>query len=263
MVTVLSSLTSLDYLQLGFLSPRSFPDRASRRPLPSTRSVLPVLTTFVFKGIGEYLERLVAGIDAPKLGRLGITFLDDVIFESSKLIQLISRPPKSSALKKADINIYYYAASINLSPQTSRDGVDVKLEILTDGLEWQLSFLERVCISCLPVLSMLEDLYFYEDLRPDWKDNFDNGLWLELLRLFSAMKNLYLSENVASRVAPALQELVEGRTTEVLPTVLPTLQNIFVRGLGSSGPVQEGIERFVTARQVAGLPIAISRWDMY
>ena len=46
MVTALSVLTSLEELTLRFQSPRSCPDRASRRPPPSTRSVLPVLTRF-------------------------------------------------------------------------------------------------------------------------------------------------------------------------------------------------------------------------
>jgi hypothetical protein len=94
----------------------------------------------------------------------------------------------------------------------------------------------------------------------DWKDDIDNELWVAPLRPFSAVKNLYLSEKVASRVALALQVFVEDGTTEVLPTVLPTLQNIFVKGLESSGPVQEGIGQFVAARQVAGHPIAVSRW---
>ena len=262
MVTALSSLTSLDYFELGFLSPESFPDRASRCPPWSTRSVLPVLTSFYFKGVGEYLEVLVAGIDAPKLSRLEITFFDDIIFETSKLIQFISRAPKLNALKKACINVFSYPASINLSSKTFRDGADVRLEISFKEFESQLSSLERVCTSCLPPLPTLEDLYFYDDLRPDLNDNIDNEpqLWVELLRPFSAVKNLYLSENVASCVAPALQELVEGRTTEVPPTVLPNLENIFVGGLQ---PVQEGIGQFVAARQAAGHPTAFSNWTDY
>ena len=103
---------------------------------------------------------------------------------------------------------------------------------------------------------MLSDL----DPQADWKDNVDNEAWVGVLRPFSAVKNLYLSEKVASLVAPALQELVGGRAIEVPPTVLPTVRNIFVDGLESSGPVQEGIGQFVAARQVAGHPIALSRW---
>jgi hypothetical protein len=74
------------------------------------------------------------------------------------------------------------------------------------------------------------------------------------------VKNLYLAKKAVSHVALALQELVEGRMAEVLPTVLPTLQNIFLGGPRSSGPVQEGIGQFVAARKVAGRPVVVSRW---
>jgi hypothetical protein len=104
----------------------------------------------------------------------------------------------------------------------------------------------------------LEDLYIYEGTYspPDWKDDIENGLWLQLLLPFTAVKNLYLSEEIALRIGPALQELAEGRTTGVLPA----LQNIFLDGLEPSGPVQEGIGKFVAARQVASRPIAVSSW---
>jgi hypothetical protein len=105
---------------------------------------------------------------------------------------------------------------------------------------------------------MLEDLYIYDypRLQQDWKDDIENGLWLEPLHPFTAVKNLYLSKHIARRIGPALQELAEGRTMEVLPA----LQNIFFEGLESSGPVQEGIAKFVAARQVACCPIAVSSW---
>ena len=104
---------------------------------------------------------------------------------------------------------------------------------------------------------MLEDLYIHDHPYdpPDWKDDIENGLWLQLLHPFTAVKNLYLSEQIALRIGPALQELAEGRTTEVLPA----LQIIFLEGLESSGPVQEGIGKFVAARQVASRPIEIGR----
>jgi hypothetical protein len=81
--------------------------------------------------------------------------------------------------------------------------------------------------------------------------------WLELLHLFRAVKNLYLSEEFALRIVPALQELVGSRATEVLPT----LQNIFLEKLEPSGPVQEGIRQFAATRQVTSDPIAVSLWD--
>jgi hypothetical protein len=43
MVTCLSAATSLEFLDLRFQSPRSRPDRASRRPPPLIRTILPAL----------------------------------------------------------------------------------------------------------------------------------------------------------------------------------------------------------------------------
>ena len=133
------------------------------------------------------------------------------------------------------------------------------MKILCRGLGWQVSSLEQVCTSALPPLSMPEDLYIYKCIywQLDPKDNVENRLWLELLHPFAALKNLYLSEESALRIAPALQELSEGtRTMEVLFC----LQNIFSEGLESSGSVNEGIGQFVAARQVVSHPIAVSRW---
>ena len=257
MVTCLYSLTSLSSFSLGFASPRSCPDQASRRPPSSTRSVLSVLTFFDFKGVTEYLEDLVAHIDAPRLNKLHITFVNDTVFDTQQLMQFISRTPMSREFKKAHITLWDDVASLDVSSQTSGDQ-EVLVKILCRGLEWQVSSLEQVCTSCLPPLSMLETVYIYNHpySQPYWKDDIENGLWLQLLHSFAAVKNLYLSEQFARRIGPALQELTEGRTTEVLPA----LQKIFLEGLESLGPVQEGIAKFVAARQVASRTIEVSSW---
>jgi hypothetical protein len=257
MVTALSLLPCLKYLRLRFQSPRSFPDRASQRPPPSTHSILPVLEYFWFKGVTEYLEDLVARIDAPRLNKLRITFFDDIVSNTPQCIQFISRTPMSRALEKAYIILRNRDASLHFSSQTSGNG-ELSVTILCQELGGQISSLDQVCTSFLPPLSMLEDLYIYEApySPPDWKDDHRERLWLVLLRPFTAIQNLYLSEQFATRIGPALQALVEGRTMEMLPA----LQNIFLDGLESSGPDQEGIAKFVAARQVASRPIAVSSW---
>ena len=258
-VTALSALTSLENLSLGFQSPRSCPDQASRRPPPSTRSVLPILEYFRFTGVTEYLEDLVARIDAPRLNTLEIAFFNDIAFDTPQFIQFILRTAMSRALEKARIILQNPGASLHFSPQTSDDRkINVKIQVLCQGLEWQVSSLDQVCTSCLPPLAMVEDLYIYvhSNWPPNWKDEIENGQWLEPLHPFTAVKNLYLSEEMALPIGSALQELTDGSTTEVLPN----LQNIFLEGLESSGPVQEGIAKFVAVRQVASRPIAVSGW---
>jgi hypothetical protein len=115
--------------------------------------------------------------------------------------------------------------------------------------------MEQICTLCLPPFSKLEDIYIYEieHSQPDRQDNIENTLWLELLRPFASAKNLYLSKEFVPRIGPALQELVEGRAT----VVLPALQNIFLEGLQPS----EGIQKFVAAREVTDHPVVVSHWD--
>ena len=74
MVTCLSMLTGLKTVTITFKSP-PLRSELNRCPLPQTRTPLPVLTKLQFEGVAEYLEYLVAQIDAPLLDRLEILFL--------------------------------------------------------------------------------------------------------------------------------------------------------------------------------------------
>ena len=255
-VTALSALTSLQILWLEFQSPRSHPDQASRLPPPPTRPVLPTLTAISFKGVCEYLDDLVARIDAPQLNRLYITFFNDIIFDAPHFIQFISRTPLKP-LEIAHVVFGYHAARVSFSQTFGYGSLEVR--ITCRELDWQVSSLEQVCTSCLPPLSRTEDLYIHSDpySHPHWQDNIENSLWLELLHPFTALKSLHLSKEFVPRIAPALQELVGNRTTEVLPT----LQIILLEELKPSEPVQEGIEKFVAARQLSGHSIAVSLWE--
>jgi hypothetical protein len=55
---------------------------------------------------------------------------------------------------------------------------------------------------------------------------------------------------------PALQQLTEGRTVEVLPAV----HSLFFEGLEPPGPVPEGIKLFAAARQLSDHPVAVQSW---
>jgi hypothetical protein len=252
MATALSVLTSLEELLLQI---RYSPHQASRRPPRSTRSVLPVLEYFQFTGATRYLEDLAARIDSPRLTALDMHFFGEIVFHTRQLIQFINRTPMS-ALEEANITFHDVFVEFNFLSRTSCYG-RLDVEIYHRGLDRQLSSVAQVCTSCLPPLSILQDLYIYEQMHRDREDDIENGLWLQLLHPFTAVKNLYLTEKVALRIGSALQELAEGRMTEVLPA----LQNFFLGGLESWEPVQEGIAKFVAARQVASRPIAVSRWD--
>jgi hypothetical protein len=257
-VTALSTLTSLEALSLEFQSPRSHPNLASRRTPLMTRTVLPVLRQFFFKGVCEYLDDLVARIDAPRLNYLKITFFNDIIFDAPQLIQFISRAPTLKGLDNARVGFEDCVVGVTFTSQTSGHGL-LQVEISCRELDWQVSSL---CALRLPPHSTSEDFYLYL-YQPSFsaphgqEDNIENTVWLELLRPFTTVKNLHLSKEFAPDIMAALQELVEGRTAEVLPA----LQNIFLEELLPSGPVQEGIGKFVAARQLSGHSVTVSLWE--
>jgi hypothetical protein len=203
------------------------------------------------------LDDLVARIDAP-ICSLNITFFDQIVFDLPQFVEFIGRTPTLNTPVKAHINLWNDdVINVNFSSQTISGSRGLRVGILGINLSRQLSSLAQVCTSFMPLLSSLEDLYIYEHWRLHEKGLVEKKLWLELLHPFAAVENLYISEEFVPCVVSALQELVGGRTTEVLPT----LQNIFFEGPQPSGHVQKGIEQFVAARQVAGHPIAVPLWD--
>ena len=144
------------------------------------------------------------------------------------------------ALEKARVTFEDDAATANLSLQISGKDEELEVRIPCRELDWQILSVEQVCTSYLPPLPILEDLYIYENThwRQHSQGNIESTLWLELLHPFTSVKNLYLSEYIMRRIVPALQELVGGRTTEVLPTP----RKIFLEEVQQSGPVQEDIQ---------------------
>ncbi len=258
MVTCLSVLTSLENLSLRFKSPQSCPQE-TRRPPPPTRSILPFLRDFCFQGTHEYLEDLVAGIDAPRCNRFSTSFFNDIDFDTPQLMQFISRTQSFKAFKIVHVVFDSHIAWVELQSQAD-NSEEVKVEVSCTVSDGQLSFLAQICAS-LPFFSTTENLYIHELplSHLDWKDDIENAEWLDLLRPFTAVKDLYLSNQFGPHIAGALQELTGGRTTDVLPT----LQNLFLEWFQQLGSDQEieGNRQFISARQLTNRPVAISVWD--
>jgi hypothetical protein len=250
-VALISVSSSLRALSLGFQSPQSRPEWETRRPPPSTRSVIPALISLQFRGVVEYFEDLVTCIDTPHLNDMHITFFNQIDYDTPRLTQFINRTPK---LGKCDAHVEFYDNFVHVRVSPGR----LEIAISCREPDWQLSSIEQVCNSSLHPLSTVEDLYIKHQYSEQvWKnETIENTLWLQHLLPFAAVKNLYLSKEFAPGIAAALQELVGGRITEVLPA----LQNIFVKGFEPSGAFQKNIGQFVDARQLSGHLIAISDW---
>ena len=259
MATCLSALTRLNGLRMEFVSPRSHPNRESRRLPQLTRAVLPNLIRLHFKGVSEYLEDLVARIDAPRLKRLEMKFFHQLILDTPQLVQFITRTPNLKACDQA--RIYFSDLEVIVTfPRTSSDSNNgFNLTISCRQPEWQLSAMAQVCSSSFPpsIIHKVERLYIRKrSTMLKWQDDFEDSQWLELLHPFTGVKYLHLSDEFA-RFAPSLRELVGGRTTEVLPA----LQGLFLEKYPSSGPFKEAIGKFVAARRLFNLPVAVYYGD--
>jgi hypothetical protein len=87
-------------------------------PTLPARIVLSALSHFWFKGGSKYLEDLVSRIDAPLLDHLGGTFLNQIIFDTSRLLRFIRRIPKSQTADKVHMIFDHHEFWIEFSSST-------------------------------------------------------------------------------------------------------------------------------------------------
>ena len=256
MNTVLSALPRLKELELKFLSPRSRAVRATRYTPPLTRIILPVLTSFGFKGDSEYLEDFLSRIDAPLLSSISIVFFNQLLFNTPLLGHFINRTEGLKGPQQARIFLCSVGFVFTLSQRNSiAEHKSLSLSISCRPSDWLLSSLAQLCGFSLPPFSTLMRLKIYQDLSFErhWEDDMENTQWLELLQPFAFVEDLVLCDKTAGLVAPALQELIGEGVTDVLPA----LQNLFIEGPQPSGQINEAIGKFVGARRHPGHPITV------
>jgi hypothetical protein len=258
-VTALAVLANLTYFIIEFESPLSRPDLLEiRLPLPPTRIALPALTRFQFQGASEYLDDVVARIDAPLLDTIWITFFHQLTFDISQLARFMRRTPRLQGFNGAHVDFDDSGVQIGSLPLRRPLEDKSRLRISCTKMNRQLSSLAQVLTSFFSSIDTVEHLYIYRprNLPLQWQDDIENGQWLEIFRPFTAVTNLFVCKEFAHCIAPALQELVRERVV----VVLPALENLFLEELQPSGPVQEAIGQFVAARRLLGHPVAVSNW---
>jgi hypothetical protein len=258
MVTCLSVLTKLETLEIGFESPRCRPDWKSRRPSPPTHILLPVLTELRFKGVSDYLEDIMARIDAPLLNKLGITLFYQLIFDTPQLTHFINRTPKFT-MAHDEARVFFSDLGVWITIPQTYDG-RLHLRVSCRQSDWQLSSLAQICGSSFPwaLVSAVEHLYIESgSWQLHWQDDIESDQWLELLHPFSAVKDIYISSELTPHITPALQNVVGESVTGVLPA----LQTLFLEEPPPSGPLHETTGQFIPIRRLSSHRIAISRWE--
>jgi len=244
--TCLSTLTRLKFLRIEFQSPSGTFDGG--QPQILMRAVLPTLTWLEFKGANEYLEDLVARIEAPLLNNAKIRFFNQTIFDITQLSQFVDRAEKLNSPSQARVNFLSDFTEVTLSQPRGRAGnLTLQVSCITPGQ--QVSSMAQICHKASPFLSGVERLEIcggeYGHSHYEWYGNIENSHWLELLDPFIAVERLHITEYLGSLVASALGGIPARRAAEVLPA----LQSLFLEEHEPSEFTQSAIRQFTTARR--------------
>jgi hypothetical protein len=215
----------------------------------------------VFEGVSEYLEDFMARIDAPLLGYISINFSHQLVFDIPQLVHFARRTTTFQGLDEVHVHLTHYGLQVESLPLTPLTEASFEMSVLSITCEdpnWQLPSLARFFTSLFPFIHVAEHLYIDESRLPlPRQGDIENMEWLEVFRPFSFVRNLYVSEYLAQRIAPALQDFPGERVADALPA----LEILFVENLRPSGLVPEAFGKFVSARQLLGHPVTVSNWN--
>ena len=242
--SALSGASRLRSLSLHFLT---FPPRRTYigLPPPGHHIVLPVLTSFKYRGISKYLDNFMARIDAPRLRDIEITFFSQPTMDVSQLGQFIVRIGMNTALSEAEIQASAHAVLISF--KNSNTSTRLRLQIPCKQLDWQISSVAQICDQfSLFVL----DVQHLVCIINDWssvQDDVDGEQWLQLVRSFGSARTISVAGELATGILCALRPGDVGYTTDV--AVLPALRTLRIQDpMPLNWPFWEAAQSLISAR---------------
>ena len=261
--TCLSMLPQLEVLCIDFHSPPSCRYSQGQGHARITRDFLPSLTRFNFRGTSEYLEDLVARIDAPSLSQVNITFFNQLIFNVPHLSRFIGQIEGLKSARMAEVesspgNGVSITITIDPNHPPSYFGYILTLRVTCTDLDWQMSAMAQICHQAISFLSNVAHL----EIRADCiriEEDMDPIAWLEFFHSFPSVGMLRISGELGPHVAPALEGVDEETTREVLPELCVLMFECAQK----SAPV----EHFFATRKLSSRPVNVQHalfpcvWD--
>jgi len=248
LVTQLQHLPLLEELSVEFSIPMPRPSAEGellREPL--TLTTLPSLKWLVFRGVGAYLEGLLARISSPLLERFNITLFTQLTFTLPHLSRFtrttvgLRHPGGANVIFNREGVSFIFVGSENENNRQFGDG-PFSLRITCKPFDWQMIAATQVCGALEPILSAVEEevTLVLDGLPPDWRDAVDDVVWRELLGPFRSAKRLRISCSCqcSSPLAPelsssALESYRAAGSLIPIPIpgllVLPALQHLELR----------------------------------
>jgi hypothetical protein len=254
LTVALSRMTQLRSLSLHFL-PTNHHVGAS---LPPGKAVIiPSLTRLDFRGNSEFLEDLVAGIDAPYLGDIELTFFNKFNGTVPKIGEFIDRIGMHKSHHRADILFSVDAISFSFIQREAPTGI--KFQVHREPSSKLLSTMARVFTHLSASLPDLEELRISATQGFISQYRLHNGSWPELLNAFASVKWFHNAGNLSTDIASALR-LPEQRRG----AVLPALRKLYISQPGPRhAPLREGVVAFMTSRRLSGHRIAVEYENLH
>jgi hypothetical protein len=248
-VDSLSGMAQLRTLSLHFLSTCPQDHLGSpppRPPLSGERIVLPALTYLKYRGTSQYLDSVVARLNAPRLRDLDITFLCQRMMDVSQLGQFLSRIETQKSCCQAEILSSQRTISISFNRPEAH--ACLKLEVPCSKLALQLWYMAQICRYLSTFLLGVENLRIGVTQPPSGQDDGDIGEWLWpwLIRPFRGTKWVHLSGSWTTNIVLALCLPQYG-------AVLPALHKLYVQEHEPRyAPLQVAVSSFVHSRLISG-----------
>ena len=257
LVARLSSLPRLRELSIGFST--LMPRPSAERELLAEQGppvMLPSLKIFRFKGVGAYLESVVAQIRVPHLDQLRIALFNQIALVLPHTFQLINIT-KAFKLPRAAVGFYRGEVYITTSHHGSEwfEWGPFLLYVMCKQLDWQIDCAAQICHAIIPALSYVEQLTLYHNYREIMTESqnaaIDITTWHDLLRSFIGVQRLYIEHELSEELSRSLQVDEVGLDGGFLPDLrsIHARRNLFTS--------------FMDARRVAGLPVTFSLWHYY
>ncbi|KAI9445790.1 hypothetical protein BJY52DRAFT_1216558 [Lactarius psammicola] len=253
----LSATTQLKLLKVFFHPPSFRPEQRRTPSPPKSRSILPALTEIHFKGNSDYMEDLLARIDAPAVEQLDVNFLELNTFDTPQLAQFVNRTrtlksPHRTSIKLSDDDITI-SHDFRLLPPSSAPR-SIRLQIACDDVDRQMSILVHVGRQFSRLLSSVEVvnadgspmLFSLRDQRET-----DSAKWLEILRHFRGVRKFEVTGALVPNIASTLEQV----TGNMARGILPFLRDLHLDGSESS--TSPSIQPFVAARQISSHPVSV------
>jgi hypothetical protein len=252
LVTQLQGLPHLEKLSIGFAVPIPCPSRERELLHPPISPVtLPSIRRLTFRGLGVYLDNLVAQINTPLLDRLDLTLFFELAFTLVNLNEFIHRTEGFRCLV-SQVTFNNGGVSINASQYEQPDTQKFSLRVNCNCLDWQIDSSAQVCNALGRVVSIVEELTLDLDadgMISNWENTLDDMMWHELLLPFVGVKSLHIGSSLTLELSQALGSVVG----DLVPELLPELQQIRVHL--SIDDAKNAFSAFVETRVSVGRPI--------